>query len=94
MSTGSHFSDKRIRQNAACELISRHGYELIEQSVRVETDHRGEIEKFDHVQPALARFDIRDERLVAPKRGRYLCLRHPPTFAVLNDQLGQTLLAG
>ena len=68
--------------------------EFVQERMRVETDHGGEIEELDHIQPTLSGLDVGDERLVSSERGRYLDLRHPPIFAVLNDQLGQTLLAG
>lgn len=60
--------------------------------MRIESDGAGELDEFDHVDPALPCLDVLDVRLGAPQLDGELDLSEPRIFPRLNEKSAQRLM--
>ena len=69
--------------------VGRATGEFIDELMNVEADDGGEIEQFDHVDPALATLDVRDEGLMPTESRGNLALGQTCRLAPLHQEFGQ-----
>jgi hypothetical protein len=67
--------------------------QLGEKFAGIKSQHFGDIEQFDDIDPAASTFDCGDHRLIAAKLGGELGLGKSRTLAMLDQKVDQTVLS-
>lgn len=73
--------------------MRRRPFDLVDQPMQIQIDNLGQSDEFDKIEPALTRFDVRDEGLMFAEVRRDLGLRQPGPLAGFGNLLDQELLA-